>query len=197
MQYWVYGCGGHARSVCDVIKNMNPHSEIVMFDPSAQNGEIIMGIRSENKLGNKNNINIFAVGDNFLRKNLFEQDNEYTVVIIAKNAYVSENAVIKKGTFVGDFAHVGPECIINENCIINTAANIEHECIIGAHSHIAPHACICGRSKIGNEVFIGAGAVVIDKIQICSNVIIGAGATVISDITIPGVYAGVPVKKIK
>jgi len=43
---------------------------------------------------------------------------------------------------------------------------------------------------------IGAGVVILDKVSICSNVTIGAGSVVTRDINVPGVYVGIPAKKI-
>jgi serine acetyltransferase len=80
--------------------------------------------------------------------------------------------------------------------IINTGAVVEHDCAIGECSHIAVRACIAGRSRLGDCVFLGAGAVVIDSISIASHVIIGAGGVVVAAIDSPGVYAGVPVRRI-
>jgi UDP-3-O-[3-hydroxymyristoyl] glucosamine N-acyltransferase len=60
-----------------------------------------------------------------------------------------------------------------------------------------PGAKISGNVTIGNSVLIGAGATIKEKVQICDDVVIGAGAVVVKSIVEPGVYAGVPAKKIK
>jgi serine acetyltransferase len=49
---------------------------------------------------------------------------------------------------------------------------------------------------VGDGVFLGAGAVVIDSISVASNVVIGAGGVVVAAIDSPGVYVGVPVRRI-
>ena len=43
----------------------------------------------------------------------------------------------------------------------------------------------------------GAGSTIIDKVKICDYVVIGAGAVVTDDITKPGIYVGIPARKIK
>jgi acetyltransferase-like isoleucine patch superfamily enzyme len=68
---------------------------------------------------------------------------------------------------------------------------------IGNHCSIGPNVVISGRTTIGDLVFIGAGATVINRIKICSQVVIGAGATVVKNIEEPGIYVGIPAKKIK
>lgn len=51
--------------------------------------------------------------------------------------------------------------------------------------------------QIEDNIFIGVNSVILHGVKICSNVIIGAGSVVPKSITSPGVYVGVPAKKIK
>jgi serine acetyltransferase len=46
-------------------------------------------------------------------------------------------------------------------------------------------------------VVIGANSVVIGPVDICDNVVVGAMSLVNRSITEPGVYVGVPVRKVK
>jgi acetyltransferase-like isoleucine patch superfamily enzyme len=48
---------------------------------------------------------------------------------------------------------------------------------------------------IGNSVSIGSNATIM-PVRIVDNVVIGAGAVVTSDITIPGIYAGNPARRL-
>ena len=50
---------------------------------------------------------------------------------------------------------------------------------------------------LGDNVVIGANSVVIGPVDICDNVVIGAMSLVNRSISEPGVYAGIPVRKIK
>lgn len=49
---------------------------------------------------------------------------------------------------------------------------------------------------LGDNVVIGAGSTVIGPVSICDNVVIGAMSLVNKNIREPGVYAGIPVKKL-
>jgi acetyltransferase-like isoleucine patch superfamily enzyme len=49
---------------------------------------------------------------------------------------------------------------------------------------------------IGNNVSIGSNATIL-PVSICHNTVIGAGAVVTKNIDTPGIYAGVPAKKMK
>ena len=60
------------------------------------------------------------------------------------------------------------------------------------------HNAIIHGAKIGNNVLIGMGAIIMDNAVVPDNTIIGAGAIVLSKAILePGVYAGIPAKKVK
>ena len=60
------------------------------------------------------------------------------------------------------------------------------------------HNAVVHGAKVGNDVLVGMGAILMDNAEIPDGTIIAAGAVVPSNQVLePGVYAGVPVKKIK
>jgi len=199
------GCGGQARSVLNLVKQISPHLSGIIFDKNAQEGERIFGwpvlVSKRIKDIYKNRTVYFevAIGNNALRKKEYElyvSQGWIPVALIANTASLGINSKIGYGSYIGEHCHIGPESIIGNNTIVNTGAIVEHETIIGDHCHIAPGAVICGRCKIKNNVMIGAGSTVIDKVSITDNVIVGAGSTVINNIGEAGTYVGTPAKKI-
>ena len=196
---FLVGCGGHARSVADIVLQVYPDSSIVFLDKHAKKNETIWGFPCL-PLPNQAppDTYIIALGNNQERKNIYETfDHKNLISMISPLAHINKTAKVGIGSSIGNFCHVGPEATISNNTIINNGAIIEHETSIGNHCHIAPGATISGRTKISDSVFIGTGASVINKIEICSNVIVGAGATVVKNITQPGTYIGTPAKKIE
>lgn len=197
----MFGCGGHARSVADVIRKTYDIKTIVLVDENAETGEIILGCNTEQRhdLCEKEAF-IVAVGDNEKRKKIYDElekkQKGHCVSIVASSSSIGADVEIGEGTFVAANTYLGPLVKVGNNTIINTNSIIEHEVIIGDHSHVAPNATICGRSRIGNNVFCGAGSTIIDKISICDDVVIGAGAVVVEDIVESGTYVGIPAKRI-
>ena len=53
-----------------------------------------------------------------------------------------------------------------------------------------------GCIRIGNNVFIGSKVTILPDLEICDNVFIAAGALVTKSITEPGIWGGVPAKRI-
>lgn len=196
----IFGCGGHARSIVNVLYECNENMDLLLVDEQAQNSEVIWGHKVERIYSLKSEDDyIIAVGDNKKRKELFinlnKQGKGNCVSVISVNSHIGIEAKIGKGIFIATNSYIGPQAIIGDNSIINTGSIIEHEAVIGSHTHIAPHVTICGRTQIGDNVFCGAGSTVIDKITVCNNVVIGAGAVVTENIMYPGTYIGIPARK--
>jgi UDP-N-acetylbacillosamine N-acetyltransferase len=194
----VLGCGGHSRSVTDVMLLGDPEVSIVYVDDNAKENETLYGFAVAKEIPDTENPFFVAIGDNAKRKaKMLELSNSIIISVISIKAHVGFRAKIGRGCFVGNFCHLGPEVTIGEGTIVNTASVIEHEVQIGSYCHIGPNATISGRCKIGELVCVGVGATVKDYVSICSGAIIGAGAAVVGDITEAGVYAGCPAKRIR
>ena len=70
-------------------------------------------------------------------------------------------------------------------------------CEIGNDVSVGHNAIIHG-AKVGNNVLVGMGAILMDNAVIPDNTIIAEGAVVLSNSLLePGVYAGIPAKKVK
>lgn len=130
---------------------------------------------------------------------------------IGENCFIAENAVI-----IGDVT-IGNDCSVWYNAVLRGDVNtikigdrvniqdgaVLHTlyqrsvCEIGNDVSVGHNAIIHG-AKVGNNVLVGMGAILMDNAVIADNTIIAAGAVVLSNsILEPGVYAGVPAKKVK
>ena len=195
----IFGFGGHARSVADVALACG-YSALCFVEPNAQDGELFLEHPVHKELPYHAGTCFFAAGDSELRKNqmklIIEQDWKIET-LIAPSATRCTGASIQVGAFVGHHAHIGPMAKIGVGCIINTAAVIEHECEVGDFSHVSVNTTLAGRVTIGRNVFVGASAVVKDKITIGDNITIGAGAVVVDNLLEPGIYVGIPAKRLQ
>lgn len=197
----VFGCGGHARSIIDVIRETGRETEIILVDDGAKENEMILDCkvlkRYQPEVGDGY---IVAIGDNNRRAKayhmLLEMSQGRPVSVVSAHAHMGIGSIIGQGSFVAAGAHIGPQACVGDNSIINTGSIIEHETKIGNNTHVAPRTVVCGRANIGNYVFCGAGSIIIDKVKICDNVVIGAGAVVRECIAEPGIYVGVPARRI-
>ena len=130
---------------------------------------------------------------------------------IGKNCFIAENAVIIGDVTIGDDCSIwygvvlrgdvntikiGNRVNIQDNASVHTLYQ-RSVTIIGDDVSVGHNAVVHG-AKVGNDVLVGMGAILMDNAEIPDGTIIAAGAVVPSNQVLePGVYAGVPVKKIK
>ena len=190
----IFGCGGHAKSVLDVVLFNKDYDDIVFVDFDAKQGETILGF-SVLKSYKVTREDVFvAVGNNAQRMKLSEKYYSNLVSIVSKRAYIGRDVVLKKGVFIAHNVHIGIMSRIADYCIINTSASLDHECSLGKSVFIGPNATLCGKVSIGDNSFVGAGTVVIENIDVCDNIVIGASSVVVNDLVEQGTYVGSPVR---
>ncbi|WP_460079528.1 acetyltransferase [Pseudomonas sp. H3_H05] len=197
----ILGFGGHARAVADVAL-ASGIKQLRFIDSNARQNEAFgefSVLRSWDEELPEGWSVIPASGDGLSRQTQCDWVTGRgwpLATLISPTATIGTGAKIGLGTFVAHHAHVGPMAFVGVGCIVNTGAIVEHECVIDDFTHISIKAAVAGRSRVGSFCFIGAGATVIDGIKICDDVTLGAGACAHRDIERPGVYVGVPAKKV-
>ena len=202
------GGGGHCRSAIDVIEAESKWNIVGITDQKENMGNTVSGyeiIAPDEELPeliSKYKHCLVTVGQlksAALKRKLFEMAAGYGAtlpVVESPHAVVSNHAQLGSGTIIFHHAVVNSGAVIGANCIINTGAILEHDVTVGDHVHIAPGAVVNGHCRVGSRSLIGSGAIVVQQVEIGENVIIGAGSVVNRSITEPGIYAGVPAKKI-
>ncbi|MDR0753964.1 MAG: gamma carbonic anhydrase family protein [Prevotellaceae bacterium] len=130
---------------------------------------------------------------------------------IGKGCFVAETAVIIGDVTIGEDCSIWYGTVLRgdvNTIIVGNRVNIQDGAVlhtlyersivqIGDDVSIGHNAIIHG-AKVGNNVLVGMGAILMDNAVIPDNTIIAAGALVLSDAVLePGVYAGLPAKKVK
>lgn len=138
-----------------------------------------------------------AIGDNLLRKKIYEIYSELNYVnLIHPFSSISETVKMGIGNLICPGVIIQPDTIIGNHCIINTKASIDHHNIIEDFVNISPNVTCCGTVKIGNLTIIGPSSTITNNTSICKECIIGASSLVLKDITKSGQYWGTPCKLI-
>jgi sugar O-acyltransferase (sialic acid O-acetyltransferase NeuD family) len=117
--------------------------------------------------------------------------------VVSSAAWVSPSAMIGEGCILAPLAAVTSRATLGDHVLINIGASISHDAVVGNFVTISPGSRIGGRVRIGDGVFIGIGATVSSDVVIASGTVIGAGAVVVHDIAEPGVYIGVPARRLR
>jgi sugar O-acyltransferase (sialic acid O-acetyltransferase NeuD family) len=199
----IIGASGHGKVVADIALKMNKWQSITFLDGD-ESIESSMGIEvigtSDNVFTHIDEYEIFVgIGNNSTRQKIqetLETAGASIPVLTHPNAVIGEQVELGAGTVVMAGAVVNCCTKIGKGCIINTGSTIDHDNNIEGFAHISPGAHLAGTVKVGQGSWLGIGSVVSNNVNITSGCIIGAGSVVVRDITEPGVYVGVPIRRV-
>lgn len=194
----IVGASGHGKVVADIAKKCG-YSDIIFLD-NDENIKTCAGcpVLGPDTMTSELDGDLFiAVGNAIVRKKLMNRDEGRNFpVLIHPNAVIADDLVIGAGSVVMAGTVINPGSKIGKGVIVNTSSSVDHDCTIGDYVHVSVGSHLCGTVKIQDSTWIGAGATISNNVNICGECTIGAGTVVVKDINEPGIYVGVPAKKI-
>lgn len=195
----IYGAGGHAKVIIDIIHSRNLEVSYV-FDDKLTLKEIMgfsVNHNPSEELFRKTST-VVAIGDNEIRRRIAKKiKGEIALPLAHICSVVSPSVKMGRGTVVMANAAINAEAVIGDHCIVNTGAVVEHNVIIEDYVHISPNAVITGNVFIKEGTQIGAGACIIPGIKIGKWAVVGAGAVIIEDIPDYATVVGNPGRILK
>ena len=201
----LFGTGGHAKVVADIVRRQGVHQVVGLVSSDGVAGDFVPGcdviadndnfMSAIDKAGAQGAI--VALGNINVKMSLVEKIKEHLefVTAVHPSAIIDPTVNIGLGTVVMPSAVINASTLIGSHCIINTACSIDHDCSIGDYTHICPGVNIAGHVNIGREVWIGIGSVLIDQITIGERVVTGAGSVVVAPVGSDMKIRGVPAKQ--
>ncbi|MEP6714098.1 MAG: acetyltransferase [Terriglobia bacterium] len=200
----VWGAGGHAGVVEEIIRLSQKYEMIGFLDDSPTAQDFFLGLpvfHDFRSLQAGRPLHaIVAVGHCRTRLEIAEtvQQNGWILTsAIHPRAVVSSSAVVGDGTVIAAGAVVNPGSALGTSVIVNTGATVDHDCRIADGVHIGPGVHMGGAAVVGKGTWLGIGAIVKDRVTIGQGVVIGAGAVVLRDIPDYVMAYGVPAKPVK
>ncbi|WP_226536279.1 acetyltransferase [Fictibacillus halophilus] len=199
----IIGASGHGKVIADIALKMNKWKSISFLDDDlsikSSMGLEIIGTSDDISSHIDDYEIIVGIGNNATRKSIHEMLEAVGASIpflIHPHAVVGDQVEIGVGTVV--MAGVVINCCTNigKGCIVNTGSTIDHDNKIEDFVHISPGVHLAGTVNIGQSSWLGIGSIVSNNTIITSGCKIGAGSVVIKDVTEPGVYVGVPVRRV-
>lgn len=206
----VIGASGHAKVIIDIIEKEEKYDIIGLIDSYKEKGKKTFGyaiLGTEEiipELIEKGNLygGVLAIGDNFIRKELFYKIKEIQPDFKYVNA-IHPQSVIGAKVKIGKGVVIMPGVIINtlskidDFCILNTKSTLDHECKMRKFSSLGPGTNVGGNVIIDECTAISLGAKVIENIKIGKHSVVGAGALVIRNIGDNKIAFGIPAKEIR
>lgn len=205
----IIGCGSHANSIISIVESSTVDYKIIgLIDTASEfdknelkGGYKVISTLNEmlNSVGEYKDVSCFiAVGDNYLRKKIFEMLKAACFRcpnLISGNAFIDRTVSMGEGNVIAHGAIINAQTKLGSNNLINTRAIVEHDCVIDNHTHIAPNSTLCGSVNIYALVLVGAASVIMPKVVVKEESIIGAGATLVtSTVSRQSIYVGNPAK---
>lgn len=199
----IIGASGHGKVVADIAIKMNKWQSSAFLDDDqaikSSMGLEVIGTTAD-AFTYKDEADFFvAIGNNAVREKVQEQlmNEGMTVVsLIHPSAVIGTDVEIGIGTVVMAGVVINSSTRIDKGCIINTSSSLDHDNVIADYVHISPGASLAGTVRVGTGSWLGIGSIVSNNVNICSGCKVGAGAVVVKDITEPGTYVGVPVRRV-
>jgi sugar O-acyltransferase (sialic acid O-acetyltransferase NeuD family) len=201
----VFGAGGHAKVVIDIIERQGTYEIAGLLDDGLKHqgkrffGYPMLGTRAELPALFSAQIRhaIVTIGDNASRAAVAAYLDQHGWRFASA---VHPRASIGRGVKIGPGSVVMAGCVVNADAylggqvIINTGATVDHDCRIEDAVHIAPGCHLCGGVSVGQGSLVGAGTTVTPGVKIGNRVIVGAGSTVIRDVADGARVSGSPTR---
>ncbi len=192
----IYGAGGHAKSVMEIVLQKENYAIGGILDDNQDlAGNKVLGIPVIGTravlpqllaLGVKLAANgVGGILDINVRIKIFDllEGAGFSFPTLAHNrAVIEPSAKVEDGVQVFANAYVGSEAVLGLRCMINTNAVISHDCKIGAYSHIAPGALLAGHVHVGSRTLVGMGVTTTIGVRIGDGARIGNGAILLADV---------------
>lgn len=207
MRVMVFGAGGHAKVVSDIIRSCGHEvAGFVDIDESMIGQQVEPGgarvLYTEDEfletLDEEHDFEAvaIAIGDNTRRlRCFFELTGSVGLpAFIHPSAVISPYAEIGEGTVVMANAVVNSDATVGRVAVLNSACVVEHDCVVGDGALVSPNATLAGGVSIGERALIGSGASLIPGVTVGADTTVGAGAAVVSDVAEGATVVGVPAR---
>lgn len=184
-EVYIFGAGGHARVVSDIIQCQGKYKISALVTPDGQ-GTGNHPIISEEQALEKPKPTVVALGDNFLRSQIVQKltqagINQF-ITCVHPSAVIANSVTLGSGTVVMAGAVINPEVKVGAHCILNTACSIDHDGRMEDYASLGPGSHLGGEVRLGRSSSIGLGAQVIQKVEIGQHTVVGAGTLVVKSL---------------
>jgi sugar O-acyltransferase (sialic acid O-acetyltransferase NeuD family) len=162
----IVGAGGFGQSVADALTAQEAIAGFV--DDRADMQSHVLGLPVLGRvcdlalLRRHHDRIVVAIGDNRLRRSLFEAAlalDYRLLAVVHPRAWCSPHAHIGEGAMVMAGAVVGTAAQIGRGAIVNAAAVVDHHAKVGDFAHLGVHACMAGGALLGEGSWLQEGTV--------------------------------------
>ena len=192
MKLALFGYGGHAREVACQIED-----EVTFFVDDEYANDIAKPISEFNPQEYAMMVAVADPKDRFDIVQRLPKETQYFTFVHPTVQILDSNIKVGAGSFIGVNSVLTTNIEIGRHSILNRGNQIGHDCKIGSYFSAMPGAIVSGNVTIFDMVYMGTNSAIKEKLSIHSLSTIGMNSCVVKHIEEPGIYVGVPAKKIK
>jgi acetyltransferase EpsM len=196
----IYGGGGHAKSLIDLIRSEGKYQIVGVLDdhlPAGSrvldvevlgDGELLPSLRRKG-IGQAVNA-VGGIGSITPRLEVFQKiagARLTCVTVVHPRAFIEPTAMINLGCQIFFNAYLGSDVLVGSGCIVNTGAIISHDCVLKDYVNISPGAILAGAVTVGERSLIGMGVTINLGVKIGAGARVGNSAVVKADVPENGV----------
>ncbi len=205
----IWGAGGHAMVVADIIRSGHEYEIAGFLDDlnELRKNELFCG---STILGGKDQLKdlrtrgieyiIIAFGNSSARlraADLALEAKFKLAIVLHPRSIIASDVKIGDGTVVTAGAVINSMSTIGQNVIVNTSSSIDHECTLGDGVHICPGVHLAGKVSVGKGTWVGMGSIVKEGTRIGEHSLIGAGSLILNEVPAGTLAYGSPAKLIR
>lgn len=196
----IYGGGGHAKSLIDLIRAEGKYQIAGILDDSIPTGTKILDIpvlgggeqlAALRRKGIGKAVNaVGGIGSIQPRLAVYQRINVAgiaCVTVVHPRAFVEPTANVAEGCQVFFNAYIGSDVKVGFGSIINTGAIVSHDCVLGDYTNISPGAILAGAVTIGERTLVGMGVTINLGVKIGAGARIGNSAVIKTDVPENGI----------
>lgn len=168
MDYVIYGAGGHAQVLLDLIRQLPGNHRVVHFfqDDNAPDSYEGIPVSAYDPHKHPQARMLIGIGSSGVRQLLAEKVKHTRATLVHPGAYVAGDVVLGAGTVVLAGAAVQAGARIGAHCIINAQVTIDHDARVEDFVTTYPGVYIGAEAKIGAGSLIQPNAVVMRSVHV-------------------------------
>jgi sugar O-acyltransferase (sialic acid O-acetyltransferase NeuD family) len=192
MKLALFGYGGHAQEVACQI-----NQKVTFFVDDQYANDTAKPISKFNPQEYAMMVAVANSKDRFDIVQRLPKETQYFTFIHPSVQIMDDNIEMGEGSFIGANSILTTNIKIGKHALLNRSNHIGHDCEIGDYFSAMPGAIVSGNVKIYDCVYMGTNSAIKEKLLIHSLSTIGMNSCVVKHIEEPGIYVGVPAKKLK
>jgi acetyltransferase EpsM len=191
----IYGGGGHAKSLIDLVRSCGLYRLVGVVDDRLPVGERVLGaavlggaeiLPRLSAGGVRLAVNaVGGIGNPSARARVFETLLEAGFAcpaLVHPTAWVEPSAVLESGVQVLAQSYVSSDSRVGFGTVINAGVVVSHDCRLGRVVNLSPGAMLAGGVTLEDYVQVGMSATINLNLRVGRGARVGNGATVKADV---------------